>query len=117
MINFTKLEFSQVYQSNNYLVLEKWNNYIELFEYINQFNSSDLVTWSWNNETAGNLDSLTGLVTWEPGFSGTVIITATSFGCGAASLSRTIVIPSSPTVTRTSALFTTNQSRGKHKKM
>ena len=35
-----------------------------------QFNSSDLVTWSWNNETAGNLDSVTGLVTWEPGFSG-----------------------------------------------
>ena len=27
-----------------------------------QFNSSDFVTWSWSNETAGNLDSVTGLV-------------------------------------------------------
>ena len=40
-INFTKLEFSEVYQSNNDFILDKWNNYIELFEYINQFNSSD----------------------------------------------------------------------------
>ncbi len=40
-INFTKLEFSEVYQSNNDFILEKWNNYIELFEYINRFNSSD----------------------------------------------------------------------------
>ena len=75
-----------------------------------QFNSSDLVTWSWNNENAGNLNSVTGLVTWEPGFSGTLIITATSFGCGAASLSRTIVIPGSPTLTRISDLSTTQQS-------
>ena len=75
-----------------------------------QFNSSDFVTWSWNNETAGNLDSVTGLVSWAEGWSGTVVITATSFGCGGGSLSRTIVIPSSPTLSRTSGLFTTNQS-------
>ena len=61
-------------------------------------------------ETAGNLNSVTGLVTWEPGFSGTLIITATSFGCGAASLSGTIVIPGSPTLTRISDLSTTQQS-------
>ena len=75
-----------------------------------QFNSSDFVTWSWSNETAGNLDSVTGLVSWAEGWSGTVVITATSFGCGGGSLSRTIVIPSSPTLSRTSGLFTTNQS-------
>ena len=40
-INFTKLEFSEIYQSSNDLILEKWNNYNELSEYINQFNSSD----------------------------------------------------------------------------
>ena len=38
------------------------------------------------------------------------MITATSFGCGGGSLSRTIVIPGSPTLSRTSGLFTTNQS-------
>mgnify|MGYP001166745864 FL=1 len=40
-INFTKLEFSEIYQSSNDLILEKWNNYIELYEYINQFNLND----------------------------------------------------------------------------
>ena len=55
-------------------------------------------------------DSVTGLVSWAEGWSGTVVITATSFGCGGGSLSRTIVIPGSPTLSRTSGLFTTNQS-------
>lgn len=40
-INFTKLEFSEIYQSSNNISLVKWNGYIELSEYINQFNSSD----------------------------------------------------------------------------
>ena len=40
-INFTKLEFSEIYQSSNNLSLVEWNGYIELSEYINQFNSSD----------------------------------------------------------------------------
>jgi hypothetical protein len=40
-INFTKLEFSEIYQSSNDLILEKWNNYNELSEYINQFNLND----------------------------------------------------------------------------
>ena len=75
-----------------------------------QFTSSTQVTWSWNNELAGNIDSVSGLVTWADGWSGTVVITATSFGCGGQSLSRTVVIPDSPGLTRTSALFTTNQN-------
>ena len=75
-----------------------------------QFTSSTQVTWSWNNELAGSINSVTGLVTWANGWSGTVVITATSFGCGGQSLSRTVVIPDSPVLTRTSALFTTNQS-------
>ena len=40
-INFTKLEFSEIYQSSNNISLVEWNGYIELSEYINQFNSSD----------------------------------------------------------------------------
>ena len=40
-INFTKLEFSEIYQSSNNISLLEWNGYIELSEYINQFNSSD----------------------------------------------------------------------------
>jgi hypothetical protein len=75
-----------------------------------QFTSSTQVTWSWNNELAGNIDSVSGLVTWADGWSGTVVITATSFGCGGQSLSRTVVIPDSPDLTRASAFFTTNQN-------
>lgn len=40
-INFTKLEFSEIYQSSNNVSLVEWNDYTELSEYINQFNSSD----------------------------------------------------------------------------
>tara|TARA_B100001142_G_scaffold173900_1_gene173419 strand:- start:101 stop:499 length:399 start_codon:yes stop_codon:yes gene_type:complete len=40
-INFTKLEFSEIYQSSNNISLVEWNGYAELSEYINQFNSSD----------------------------------------------------------------------------
>lgn len=40
-INFTKLEFSEIYQSSNNVSLLEWNGYTELSEYINQFNSSD----------------------------------------------------------------------------
>lgn len=40
-INFTKLEFSEIYQSSNNISLVEWNGYTELSEYINQFNSSD----------------------------------------------------------------------------
>ena len=40
-INFTELEFSEIYQSSNNISLVEWNGYIELSEYINQFNSSD----------------------------------------------------------------------------
>ena len=40
-INFTKLEFSEIYQSSNNISLVEWNGHIELSEYINQFNSSD----------------------------------------------------------------------------
>ena len=40
-INFTKLEFSEIYQSSNNISLVEWNGYAELYEYINQFNSSD----------------------------------------------------------------------------
>ena len=74
------------------------------------FNSSDFVTWSWNNDSAGTIDSVTGLVTWQDGFSGSVVITATSFGCGGGSLSRTITIPDLPRLSRTSALGTMTQN-------
>ena len=74
------------------------------------FNSSDFVTWSWNNDSAGEIDSVTGLVTWADGFSGSVIITATSFGCGGGSLSRTVTIPDLPRLSRTSALGTMTQN-------
>ncbi len=75
-----------------------------------QFTSSSEVTWSWNNNDAGTLDSVTGLVTWAEGWSGTVIITATSFGCGGESLSRTVIVPDSPSLSRISDPTTTNQS-------
>ncbi|MGA0317018.1 MAG: PKD domain-containing protein [Flavobacteriaceae bacterium] len=75
-----------------------------------QFTSSSEVTWSWNNNEAGTLDSVTGLVTWAEGWSGTVIITATSFGCGGESLSRTVIVPDSPSLSRISDPTTTNQS-------
>ena len=74
-----------------------------------QFTSSSEVTWSWNNNDAGTINSVTGLVTWAEGWSGTVIITATSFGCGGESLSRTVIIPESP-LSRISDITTTNQS-------
>ncbi|MDB4227388.1 hypothetical protein N9799_01110 [Flavobacteriaceae bacterium] len=75
-----------------------------------QFSSSSNVTWSWNNESAGTLNSVTGLVTWSTGWSGTVVITATSFGCGGGSISRTVIVPDSPSFTRISGSATTNQS-------
>ena len=75
-----------------------------------QFTSSSEVTWSWNNNTAGTINSVTGLVTWADGWSGTVVITATSFGCGGESLSRTVIIPESPSLSRISDITTTNQS-------
>jgi len=75
-----------------------------------QFSSSSNVTWSWNNESAGTLNSVTGLVTWSTGWSGTVVITATSFGCGGGSISRTVIVPDSPSFTRISGPATTNQS-------
>ena len=75
-----------------------------------QFTSSSNVTWSWNNESAGTLNSVTGLVSWTTGWSGTVVITATSFGCGGGSISRTVIIPDSPSFTRISGPATTNQS-------
>ena len=74
------------------------------------FNSSDFVTWSWNNDNAGEIDSVTGLVTWADGFSGSVVITATSFGCGGGSLSITVSIPDLPRLSRTSALGTMTQN-------
>ena len=40
-IAFIQLEFENIYKSNNDLTLESWLNYIELAEYINQFNSND----------------------------------------------------------------------------
>ena len=40
-IAFIQLEFENIYKSNNDLILESWLNYIELAEYINQFNSND----------------------------------------------------------------------------
>ena len=40
-IAFVHLEFKNIYKSNNDLTLETWLNYIELVEYINQFNSND----------------------------------------------------------------------------
>lgn len=40
-IAFVQLEFKNIYKSNNDLTLETWLNYIELVEYINQFNSND----------------------------------------------------------------------------
>lgn len=40
-ITFIQLEFENIYKSNNDLTLESWLNYIELAEYINQFNSND----------------------------------------------------------------------------
>ena len=76
-----------------------------------QFSSSTQVTWSWNNESAGSINSVTGLVNWAEGWSGSVIITATAFGCGGESLSRTITIPDSPSLVRISDLTTTNQNR------
>ena len=75
-----------------------------------QFMSSSEVTWSWNNNSAGTINSVTGLVTWAEGWSGTVVITATSFGCGGESLSRTVIIPDSPRLSRISDITTTNQS-------
>ena len=76
-----------------------------------QFTSSSGVTWSWNNESAGTINSVTGLVSWTTGWSGTVVITATSYGCGGQSISRTIIIPDSSRLTRISDPTTTNQSR------
>ena len=75
-----------------------------------QFTSSSNVTLSWNNESAGTLNSVTGLVSWTTGWSGTVVITATSFGCGNGSISRTVIIPDSPSFSRISGPATTNQS-------
>ena len=40
-IAYIQLEFENIYKSNNDLTLESWLNYIELAEYINQFNSND----------------------------------------------------------------------------
>ena len=40
-VEFVQLEFENIYKSNNDLTLESWLNYIELAEYINQFNSND----------------------------------------------------------------------------
>ena len=74
------------------------------------FNSSDFVTWSWNNDSAGEINSVTGVVTWADGFSGSVVITARSFGCGGGSLTRTITIPDLPRLSRTSALGTMTQN-------
>ena len=74
------------------------------------FNSSNDVTWSWNNESAGTINSVTGVVTWRENWSGTVVITATSFGCGGGSLNRTITIPGSPDLSRVSPLATMNQT-------
>ena len=74
------------------------------------FNSSDFVTWSWNNDSAGEINSVTGVVTWADGFSGSVVITATSFGCGGGALTRTVTIPDLPRLSRTSALGTMTQN-------
>ena len=45
-IAYIQLEFENIYKSNNDLTLESWLNYIELAEYINQFNSNDFKTRS-----------------------------------------------------------------------
>ena len=77
-----------------------------------QFSSSSDVTWSISTSAAGVINSSTGLMTWTQGWSGSVNIIATSFGCGDPAVNtftRSIKIEGSPDFIRTSAIGTINQ--------
>ena len=77
-----------------------------------QFSSSSDVTWSISTSAAGVINSSTGLMTWAQGWSGTVDIIATSFGCGDPAVNtftRSVKIEGSPDFLRTSAIGSINQ--------
>ncbi len=68
--------------------------------------SGNSVTWSINNNNAGVINCDTGVLTWNPEFSGTVNIKATSTGCGAPFVEVPFDVPPKPVLTRTSAPVT-----------
>ena len=74
-----------------------------------QFSSNEEVTWSIDNPLAGRINSVTGLLTWNAGFYGTVVVTARIYGCGGLTLSESITVPGPSEINRISAVNTENQ--------
>ena len=74
-----------------------------------QFLSNTLVTWSIDNPLAGRINSVTGLLTWNTGFYGTVVVSARTYGCGGETISETITIAGPSEINRISAVNTENQ--------
>ncbi|MDG1192181.1 MAG: hypothetical protein P8N15_09035, partial [Flavobacteriaceae bacterium] len=74
-----------------------------------EFRSNDQVVWSINNPLAGWIDSVTGILEWNDGFYGTVVVTARTYGCGGLTIQETIVVPGPAVIQRISAANTENQ--------
>ena len=68
------------------------------------------VTWSIDNNSAGVIDCDTGVLTWDPEFSGNVNITATSTGCGATSVTTPFNVAPGGSLLKTSGAGTEFQA-------